>query len=41
MISDWLFAIRPSPAALDRLSYGVVFVLWLLALGHISLLQMV
>jgi hypothetical protein len=36
MISDWLFAIRPSPVALDRLSYGVVFFLWLLALGHMS-----
>ena len=36
MISDWLFAIRPNPAAIDRFSYGVVFFLCLLALGHIS-----
>jgi hypothetical protein len=36
MIFDWLFAIRPSPAAIDRLSYGVVFFLWLLGLTHIS-----
>jgi len=35
MIFDWLFAIRPSPAAVDRLSYGVVFVLWLLGLTHL------
>jgi hypothetical protein len=38
MIFDWLFAIRPSPAAIDRLSYGVVFFLWLLGLSHVSLL---
>jgi hypothetical protein len=40
MISDWLFAVRPSPAVIDRLSYGVVFVLWLLAFGHMSWMTM-
>jgi hypothetical protein len=35
MIFDWLFAVRPSPVALDRLSYGVVCVLWLLGLTHL------
>ncbi|HEX3485317.1 MAG TPA: hypothetical protein VHT51_09665 [Micropepsaceae bacterium] len=40
MISDWLFAIRPSPTAIDRFSYGVVFFLWLLALGHVSWLAL-
>ena len=36
MLCDWLFAIRPSAAVIDLLSYGAVFILWLLALGHIS-----
>jgi hypothetical protein len=40
MISDWLFAIRPSAIAIDRFSYGVVFFLWLLALGHVSWLAL-
>ena len=40
MISDWLFAIRPHPVAIDRFSYFVVFSLWLLALGHISWLRL-
>lgn len=35
MIFDWVFAVRPSPVALDRLSYGVVCVLWLLGLTHL------
>ena len=40
MICEWLFAMRPSPVVLDRLSYGVVFFLWLLGLGHISWLAL-
>jgi hypothetical protein len=36
MISDWLFAVRPSPVAVDRLSYATVLLLWLLGLTHIS-----
>jgi hypothetical protein len=40
MICDWLFTIRPSPIALDRLSYAVVLFFWLLALGHFSWLAM-
>ena len=39
MISDWLFAIRPSPVAIDRISYAMVLFLWLLALGHMSWLE--
>ena len=35
MISDWLFAVRPGPVAIDRLSYAVVGVLWLLGLTHL------
>ena len=34
MLFDWLFAIRPDPASLDRLSYSVVLFLWILGLGH-------
>jgi hypothetical protein len=34
MLCDWLFAMRPDPAALDRLSYSVVLFLWVLGLGH-------
>ena len=41
MLSDWLFAIRPDPAALDSLSYSVVPFLWCLGLGHFSLLAFV
>ena len=41
MLCDWLFTIRPSPLALDRFSYVVVVLLWLLALGHFSWLAMV
>ena len=41
MLCDWMFAIRPSPIALDRFSYAVVVFLWLLALGHFSWLAMV
>ena len=41
MLCDWLFTIRPSPLALDRMSYAVVIFLWLLALGHVSWLAMV
>ena len=41
MLCDWLFTIRPSPLALDRLSYAGVIFLWLLALGHVSWLAMV
>lgn len=36
MMCDWLFTVRPDPSAVDRLSYSVVTVLWLLALGHVS-----
>jgi len=41
MLFDWLFTIRPSPLALDRMSYAVVIFLWLLALGHVSWLALV
>ena len=41
MLCDWMFAMRPSATALDRLSYAVVVFLWLLALGHFSWLAMV
>jgi hypothetical protein len=34
MLFDWLFAVRPAPAALDRLSYSTVLFLWVLGLGH-------
>jgi hypothetical protein len=34
MLCDWLFAVRPAPASLDRLSYSVILVLWILGLGH-------
>jgi len=34
MLCDWLFAMRPDPASLDRLSYSVVLFLWVLGLGH-------
>jgi hypothetical protein len=37
MLFDWLFGARPSRAALDRLSYTVVLLLWLLGLGHLWL----
>jgi hypothetical protein len=40
MLSDWFFAVRPSPVAIDRFSYCVVFALWLLALGHMSWMTM-
>ena len=35
MLFDWLFAMRPEPASLDRLSYSVILVLWVLGLGHL------
>ena len=41
MLCDWMFATRPSSLALDRFSYAVVVLLWLLALGHFSWLAMV
>ena len=34
MMCVWLFALRPAPGALDRLSYSVILVLWVLGLGH-------
>jgi hypothetical protein len=34
MLFDWLFAVRPDPVALDRLSYSSVLFLWVLGLGH-------
>jgi hypothetical protein len=40
MLFDWLFALRPDPAALDRLSYSVVVFLWFLGLAHFSLLAL-
>lgn len=40
MICEWLFAMRPDPAAVDRFSYSTVFLLWLLALGHLSWLSL-
>ena len=40
MLSEWLFRIRPRPKDLDALSYGAVFVLWLLACSHYSWLVM-
>jgi hypothetical protein len=36
MLFEWVFAMRPSPNFLDRLSYTAVLFLWLLALGHFS-----
>jgi hypothetical protein len=33
---DRLFALRPLPGAMDRLSYATVVLLWLLGLGHLS-----
>jgi len=41
MLCDWMFAMRPSPVAIDRFSYAFVVFLWLLALGHISWLAIV
>lgn len=41
MLCDWMFAMRPSPVAMDRFSYVVVLFLWLLALGHFSWLAIV
>ena len=41
MLFDWLFAVRPAPAALDRLSYSVVLFLWVLGLGHFFSLVLV
>ena len=38
MLCDWLFAMRPDPAALDNLAYSVVLFLWCLGLGHFLLL---
>ena len=35
-LCDRLFAVRPGPAAVDRLSYTAVFLLWLLGLEHLS-----
>jgi len=40
MLSEWLFAVRPSAIFLDRLSYAVVLFLWLLGLGHLSWLAL-
>jgi hypothetical protein len=41
MISDWLLRTRPSAMFLDRLSYVVVLVLWLLGFTHLALMTMV
>jgi hypothetical protein len=35
-LCDRLFALRPDPGAMDRMSYVVVVLLWLLGLGHLS-----
>ena len=35
---EWLFALRPDPVRIDRLTYCAVLFLWLLGLGHVSLL---
>ncbi len=40
MLSDWLFAVKPDPGALDRLAYSGVLVLWCLGLVHFSLLAL-
>src|SRR5258705_5785993 len=40
MLCDWLFAVRPNPGAVDRFSYSAVLALWLLGLGHFSLLAL-
>ena len=40
MLCDRLFALRPGPAAVDRISYATVLLLWLLALGHLSELML-
>jgi hypothetical protein len=36
MICDWLFKVRPHPSFLDRVCYGVVLILWLLAASRFS-----
>jgi hypothetical protein len=36
MLCDWCFQIRPSPVTLDRLSYGVVALLWFVGLVHLA-----
>ena len=36
MLCDWQLRIRPHPQILDRFSYAVVLVLWLLGLSHFS-----
>jgi hypothetical protein len=36
MICEWWWGVRPHPRILDRLSYGVVGVLWTLAMVHLS-----
>jgi hypothetical protein len=41
MLFDWLFAMRPDPSSLDRLSYSVVLFLWVLGLGHLFSLVLV
>jgi hypothetical protein len=38
MILSWLFVAGPSRAQLDFLCYGTLFVLWLLAFAHLSIL---
>ena len=40
MLCDWFFAVRPDPVALDRLSYSVILVLWVLGLDHFYLLTL-
>ena len=40
MLCDRMFAMRPGPIAVDRLSYATVILLWLLALGHLSELML-
>lgn len=38
-LGEWLFRVRPSDTAIDSFCFGSVFVLWLLALAHLSLLE--
>jgi hypothetical protein len=36
MLCDWFLRVRPHPQTLDRLSYGVVAVLWFAGFGHLT-----
>lgn len=36
MLSDWLLRTKPEPAFLDRLSYFVVALLWIVGFSHLT-----